>query len=96
MATKELNSRIMQKTSTEAEWEAVASTFIPLRGEVCVYFMADGSTKLKVGDGTTTVGTLPFLTAESGGSGGGGTEIIVSASQPENQAVGSFWYKDLS
>ena len=31
---------------------------------------------------------------ESGG--GGGTEIIVSATQPPSQAVGSFWYKDLS
>ena len=61
MSTKELNSRIMQKSSTEGEWEAVASTFIPLRGEVCVYFMTDGSTKIKIGDGTTTVGDLPFV-----------------------------------
>ena len=51
----------MQKSSTEGEWEAVASTFIPLRGEVCVYFMTDGSTKIKIGDGTTTVGDLPFV-----------------------------------
>ena len=96
MATKELNSRIMQKSSTEEEWRAVASTFIPLRGEVCVYFMTDGSTKLKVGDGTTTVGALPFLTAESGSAGGGGTEIILSPTEPQNQEVGSFWYKELS
>ena len=51
----------MQKASTEEEWEAVASTFIPLRGEVCVYFMTDRTTKIKIGDGTTTVANLPFV-----------------------------------
>ena len=95
MSTKELNSRIMQKSSTEEEWEAVASTFIPLRGEVCVYFMTDGSTKLKVGDGVTAVGTLPFLTAESGGSGGDSVQIVVSPTDPQ-VPTGSFWYKELS
>ena len=87
----------MQKSSTEEEWEAVASTFIPLRGEVCVYFMTDGSTKLKVGDGVTAVGTLPFLTAESGGSSGGGTTVVVSDTDPgESLNQGDFWYKVLS
>ena len=32
---------------------------------------------------------------EAGGS-GGGTEIVVSATQPASQETGSFWYKDLS
>ena len=56
-----LNARTMQKTSTEAEWQSVATTFQPLRGEVCVYLMSDGSTKIKVGDGTSYVGALPFV-----------------------------------
>ena len=59
-----LNARTMQKTSTEAEWESVATTFQPLRGELCVYLMSDGSTKLKIGDGTTYVGALPFVADE--------------------------------
>lgn len=59
-----LNARTMQKTSTEAEWGSVATTFCPLRGELCVYLMADGSTKLKIGDGTTYVGALPFVADE--------------------------------
>lgn len=59
-----LNARTMQKTSTEAEWGSVATTFCPLRGELCVYLMSDGSTKLKIGDGTTYVGALPFVADE--------------------------------
>ena len=84
MATKELNSRIMQKASTEEEWEAVASTFIPLRGEVCVYFMTDGSTKIKIGDGTTTVGDLLFV--------GGDTvdlSVFVTADDPSSAIEGT-------
>ena len=84
MATKELNSRIMQKASTEEEWEAVASTFIPLRGEVCVYFMTDGTTKIKIGDGTTTVGDLLFV--------GGDTvdlSAFVTAEDPSAEVEGT-------
>ena len=84
MATKELNSRIMQKASTEEEWEAVASSFIPLRGEVCVYFMTDGTTKIKIGDGTTTVANLPFV--------GGDTvdlSAFVTAEDPSAEVEGT-------
>ena len=84
MATKELNSRIMQKASTEEEWEAVASTFIPLRGEVCVYFMTDGTTKIKIGDGTTTVADLLFV--------GGDTvdlSAFVTAEDPSAEVEGT-------
>ena len=84
MATKELNSRIMQKASTEEEWEAVASTFIPLRGEVCVYFMTDRTTKIKIGDGTTTVANLPFV--------GGDTvdlSAFVTAEDPSAEVEGT-------
>ena len=55
----------MQKASTEEEWEAVASTFIPLRGELCVVFMTSGGTQLKVGDGTTTFANLPYVTGDT-------------------------------
>ena len=94
MATKELNSRIMQKASTEEEWEAVASTFIPLRGELCVVFMTSGGTQLKVGDGTTTFANLPYVTGAS--AGGSGTNIELSATQPADQNTGDLWLKDLS
>ena len=33
---------------------------------------------------------------ENGSAGGGGTEIILSPTEPQNQEVGSFWYKELS
>ena len=55
-----------------------------------------------VGSLSTTVGTLNsnysslearVAALEAGGS--GGTEIVVSATQPSGQSSGSFWYKEL-
>ena len=94
MPSSELNVVLQSRADTEANWN-VNSEVIPARGEVCVYFMTDGSTKLKVGDGVTAVGTLPFLTAESGGSGGDSVQIVVSPTDPQ-VPTGSFWYKELS
>ncbi len=61
MAT--LNARIQSKHDTDANWALVAATFIPLAGEVCVY---DTSHKIKVGDGVTAVGSLPFIGGDDG------------------------------
>ena len=61
MAEKELNVRMQIKKDTEANWNLVGSTFIPLDGEICIYVMtAGGENRFKIGDGTTTVGSLPF------------------------------------
>ena len=56
MAT--LNARIQSKHDTDANWALVAASFVPLAGEICVY---DTSHKIKVGDGVTAVGSLPFI-----------------------------------
>ena len=58
---KELNARIQIKIDTENAWNLVSTTFVPLSGEMCIYRMNDGSIRIKVGNGTTTVGSLEFI-----------------------------------
>lgn len=58
---KELNARIQIKIDSENAWNLVNTTFAPLSGEMCIYRMNDGSIRIKVGDGATTVGSLEFI-----------------------------------
>lgn len=62
MAEKSLNVRSQQKIDTTANW-AKATNFIPKKGEIIVYSDGGGTgvPKIKVGDGTTVVGSLKFL-----------------------------------
>ena len=60
MAEKKLKTRIQQKADTSANW-GKATAFVPLKGEYIYY---SDLHKAKVGDGTTTVGNLPFLTVD--------------------------------
>ena len=63
MSEKKLTTRIQQKTDTKANWDK-ATNFVPLKGEYIYY---SDLHKVKVGDGVTKVGALPFL-ADSGGT----------------------------
>ena len=63
MSDKILNTRIKQKIDTKANWDK-ATNFVPLKGEYIYY---SDLHKVKVGDGVTKVGSLPFL-ADSGGT----------------------------
>lgn len=60
----EAKLRIRQKHDTEANW-LKATTFVPLDGELIIYDIDDlhSTPRFKVGDGTKTVGNLPFLIA---------------------------------
>lgn len=63
MATeKQFNSRMQQKIDTAENW-GKATNFIPKKGEIIVYSDGGGVgvPKIKVGDGTTVVGSLKFL-----------------------------------
>lgn len=62
MANKTLNTRIQNKRGTSSDW-AQATTFKPLEGEVIVYTDIN---KIKVGDGNTLVGDLPFVEPKGG------------------------------
>lgn len=56
MADKNLKARIVNKNGTSAEWEK-ATSFIPKKGELILYTDLN---KIKIGDGVTVVGDLPF------------------------------------
>ena len=62
MATTAIKTRIQLKNDTEAHW-LLATNFVPLQGEVIIYSADDTHpfSRLKVGDGTTTVNNLPFI-----------------------------------
>ena len=62
MAVKPLNARIAHKHDTQANWE-LATSFVPLKGEVIVYDADANNThaRFKIGDGSTTVSNLPFV-----------------------------------
>lgn len=117
--TKTLNTRVQMKMDSEANFNAVGTTLVPLAGEMLIVMRTDGSIGIKCGNGTSTYSQLNFIDAnilsqlntlstnytslnsrvtalENSSAGGDGTEIIVSATQPQNQEVGSFWYKIIS
>lgn len=62
---KTIKTRIVNKHDTEAHWNAsdVKDTFVPKQGEIVVYDIDSTHTseRIKIGDGTTAVGSLPFI-----------------------------------
>lgn len=61
-----INSRVQLKIDSEANW-TTHSSFVPLAGELIIY-SADAThtySRLKVGDGSTTVANLPFIDANT-------------------------------
>lgn len=60
MANTTLNTRILICNDTTANWGA--STKVLLKGEMGLEFTADGNVKVKVGNGTDTFATLPYIT----------------------------------
>lgn len=65
IANNTIQTRIQLKSDTEANWERVGLTFIPLDGEMIIYSpdATHDYTRAKIGDGHTAVGSLPFLDA---------------------------------
>lgn len=65
MAEKSLQARIQNKCDTTANW-AKATNFVPKKGEIIIYSDGGGVgiPKMKVGDGTTKVGSLKFIESD--------------------------------
>ena len=71
MANTTFNTRIQNKIDTYENYNAVKDSFIPLKGEVCIATVStkvDGvqsppQTLIKIGDGTSTWGSLKWLSA---------------------------------
>lgn len=64
MANSTVKTRIQLKNDTENNWNKALS-FIPLAGEVIIYSPDDSHpfSRIKIGDGATTVINLPFIDA---------------------------------
>lgn len=62
--TRVIKERIQLKNDTEANWDK-AKNFVPLKGEIIIYSADDTHpfSRLKVGDGNTTVNNLSFIDA---------------------------------
>lgn len=105
MAEKLLKTRLRLKYDTFANWEQVKTTFVPLKGEVCLVEVPDAvdpirnapSVLFKIGDGTKTFGELNFGSALAADvySWAKASGITISG----NDAAGSFitgltWDKD--
>lgn len=73
--SKTINTRLKLKYDTLANWTSVASTFIPLKGEMCVVEIPSGDTTgtatnpptimFKVGNGTSTFANLPWCSGRA-------------------------------
>lgn len=55
MSNNTLKTRIILNNKTAEEWSF--SSLVPLKGEVCIY---SDQRKIKIGDGTTEIGSLSF------------------------------------
>lgn len=86
MAEKNINVRIQNKSDTSTNW-AKATTFIPKKGEVVFYTDLN---KIKIGDGSTVVGTLPFIDARNASS----ADSATNATNLKDSA-GSYTYSTL-
>lgn len=62
MGRAEINTRVINKHDTEANWNSHPS-FIPDKSEIIVYDKDDNYNypRVKIGDGVTTVVALPFI-----------------------------------
>jgi hypothetical protein len=60
VANKTFNTRVKNKRDTAANWEAVATTFQPLDGELIIVDTSAGKTRFKVGRYDTAKGRLLY------------------------------------
>ena len=83
--SKNIKTRIQHKHDVEANW-ILAKGFIPLTGELIIYDADDTHEvpRIKIGDGKTSVGNLPFV-----------NEIPIScgAADPNADTAGQFYFK---
>ena len=57
MAEKTFITKCMQNIATKEQWDTIASTYVPLNGELIFY---SNINNFKVGDGITTLNKLRF------------------------------------
>lgn len=63
--SKTLKAKIQLRNDTEANWLAIAETFVPAAGEGCVTLDGENKGQVKYGDGTSTWGQLKYSGASA-------------------------------
>ena len=63
MADIKLKTRIALRADTKENWNDVANSLVPLKGEFCITLDETGGPKIKVGDGTSLWSALKYINA---------------------------------
>lgn len=85
-----LQTLIQLRRGFQAQWEAVANTYIPKAGEPCVTLDGKNKGQIKIGDGTSTWGELKYIGVNEGAMHFIGT-VATKAELPESAETGDIY-----
>lgn len=85
-----LQTLIQLRRGFQAQWDAVANTYIPKAGEPCVTLDGKNKGQVKIGDGTSTWGELKYVGVNEGAMHFIGT-VATKAELPESAETGDIY-----
>lgn len=85
-----LQTLIQLRRGFQAQWDAVANTYIPKAGEPCVTLDGKNKGQIKIGDGTSTWGELKYVGVNEGAIHFIGT-VATKAELPESAETGDIY-----
>ncbi len=85
-----LQTLIQLRRGFQAQWDAVANTYIPKAGEPCVTLDGKNKGQIKIGDGTSTWGELKYVGVNEGAMNFIGT-VATKAELPESAETGDIY-----
>lgn len=85
-----LQTLIQLRRGFQAQWDAVANTYIPKAGEPCVTLDGKNKGQIKIGDGTSTWGELKYVGVNEGAMHFIGT-VTTKAELPESAETGDIY-----
>ena len=87
---KVLKTTILLRRATQAQWDAIAGTFIPKAGEPCVTLDGKNKGQIKIGDGTAPWGELKYAGVVEGALNFKGS-VQTKAELPEAASIGDIY-----
>lgn len=85
-----LQTLIQLRRGFQAQWDAVANTYIPKAGEPCVTLDGKNKGQIKIGDGTSTWGELKYVGVNEGAMHFIGT-VATKGELPESAETGDVY-----
>lgn len=85
-----LQTLIQLRRGFQAQWDAVANTYIPKTGEPCVTLDGKNKGQIKIGDGTSTWGELKYVGVNEGAMHFIGT-VATKTELPESAEIGDIY-----